>query len=41
MAGMARSGEYRQEKISPELLEKAYKNTVQMLLSEIRIVGLE
>ncbi len=35
MSGMARSGEYRQEKISPELLETAYNNTVKMLLNEI------
>lgn len=28
MAGMARSGEYRQEFISPDLLVTAYKNTV-------------
>jgi len=37
MAGMARSGEYRQEKISPELLEKAYKNTVKLLLDQIEV----
>lgn len=35
MAGMARSGQYRQEFISPELLTKAYENTVKMLLDEI------
>ena len=37
MAGMARSGVYRQENIAPELLLKAYNNTVQMLLKEIII----
>lgn len=35
MAGMARSGTYRQENISPELLVKAYNNTVKLLLNEI------
>ena len=38
MAGMARSGAYRQEPISPELLDTAYKNTVALLLKEIEIV---
>lgn len=37
MAGMARSGSYRQEPISQELLEIAYRNTVKMLLDEIEI----
>lgn len=35
MAGMARSGSYRQEEISGELLLKAYYNTVQLLLNEV------
>jgi hypothetical protein len=35
MAGMARSGTYRQENISPELLLKAYHNTVKLLLAEV------
>jgi hypothetical protein len=35
MAGMARSGAYRQEHISPELLKTAYENTVKMLLTEV------
>lgn len=35
MAGMARSGVYRQELISPELLLKAYANTVKLLLAEV------
>ena len=35
MAGMARSGVYRQESISPDLLLQAYNNTVKLLLSEV------
>jgi len=35
MAGMARSGTYRQENISPELLQKAYNNTVDLLLQNV------
>ena len=38
MAGMARSGSYRQENISPELLKRAYENTVKLLLSKIEVV---
>jgi len=38
MAGMARSGEYRKENISKELLERAYKNTVELLLNETVVV---
>lgn len=37
MAGMARSGVYRQEPISPDLLMRAYKNTVELLLSKIEV----
>jgi hypothetical protein len=37
MAGMARSGVYRQEPISPELLERAYRNTVRLLLDRIEV----
>lgn len=37
MAGMARSGEYRQENISKELLEKAYHNTVKLLLNQVEV----
>ena len=33
----ARSGEYRQEKMDPELLVKAYNNTIQMLLKEVKV----
>lgn len=39
MAGMARSGSYRQEKISPELLTKAYENTVRLLLESVEVVN--
>jgi hypothetical protein len=38
MAGMARSGTYRQENISPELLVKAYHNTVKLLLDEVEVL---
>lgn len=37
MAGMARSGSYRQEPISEKLLMDAYKNTVQLLLDHIEV----
>jgi len=37
MAGMARSGIYRQESISEELLMRAYRNTVELLLSKIEV----
>lgn len=37
MAGMARSGAYRQEPISEKLLMKAYKNTVDLLLAHIEV----
>jgi hypothetical protein len=38
MAGMARSGEYRCEPLSNELLQKAYANTAKLLLSEVEVV---
>lgn len=37
MAGMARSGTYRQEYMSPELLKRAYDNTINLLLSQIEV----
>jgi hypothetical protein len=37
MAGMARSGSYRQEPISEELLMRAYKNTVNLLLENVEV----
>jgi hypothetical protein len=37
MAGMARSGEYRAEPISNELLQKAYANTAKLLLSKVEV----
>jgi len=38
MAGMARSGEYRCEPLSNELLQKAYANTAKALLSKIEVL---
>ena len=37
MAGMARSGEYRRETLPEGLLEKAFENTINMLLKEVRV----
>lgn len=37
MAGLARSGKYRDESISNELLQKAYKNTVRKLMENIEV----
>ena len=37
MAGMARSGECRNEKLPDGLLEKAYANTVNRLLSVVKV----
>ena len=37
MAGMARTGKYRQEPISPELLARAYSNTVKRLLAAVEV----
>ena len=37
MAGMARSGEYRYEPLSDELLQKAYRNTAKLLLDNVEI----
>ena len=37
MAGMARSGEYRCEPLSSELLQKAYKNTAKLLLDNLEV----
>lgn len=37
MAGLARSGKYRQEEISPELLKKAYDNTIKLLLAKVEV----
>jgi hypothetical protein len=38
MAGLARSGEYKQEEMPAELLEKAYKNTVSLILKNVEVV---
>jgi len=37
MAGMARSGKYRNETPSPKLLLKAYKNTAKLLLDNVEV----
>lgn len=37
MAGLARSGKYRQEKLPKGLLEKAFNNTVKELISIIEV----
>lgn len=37
MAGMARSGVYREEPMSPELLERAYRNTIKILLANVQV----
>lgn len=38
MAGMARSGSVYELKLPPELLEKAFQNTVEMLKREVQVV---
>lgn len=37
MAGLARSGEYRFEPLPNELLQKAYVNTANLLISNIKV----
>jgi len=37
MAGMARSGEYRKEEVSDELLRKAFDNTIKLLLDNVKV----
>ena len=37
MAGMARSGSVYPLKLSPELLERAFQNTVTLLMSQVRL----
>jgi hypothetical protein len=37
MAGMARSGSVYELKLSPELLEKAFQNTVSLLKSNVQV----
>ena len=39
MAGMARSGSVYELKLSPELLEKAFQNTVEMLKSQVVVAS--
>jgi hypothetical protein len=37
MAGLARSGEYRCEPVSSELLQKAYANTAKILIANVEV----
>ena len=37
MAGLARTGKYRPSKISPELLKRAFDNTVELLLEHVEV----
>jgi len=37
MAGLARSGEYRREEIPEGLLEQAFENTIELLLSKTEV----
>jgi hypothetical protein len=41
MAGMARSGTVYELKLPPELLEKAFQNTVKMLKSQVTVKSAE
>jgi len=38
MAGMARSGSVYEEAISPEMLVKAYCNTIELLKTEVKVI---
>ena len=38
MAGLARSGKYRMEPISKDLLMLAYKNTINLLLENVEVI---
>jgi len=37
MAGMARTGKVYDDKLPPELFEKAYKNTIEMLKKQVEV----
>ena len=39
MAGLARTGTYRPSDISPELLKRAFDNTVELLLENVEVDG--
>ena len=41
MAGMARSGEVYDDELDPEILVKAYKNTIKLLISQIKVIDPE
>ena len=38
MAGMGRSGKVFDDELDPEILEKAYKNTIKLLIDNIEVV---
>lgn len=38
MAGLARSGEVYEIKIDPDVLMRAYKNTIELLMKEVKVV---
>lgn len=38
MAGMARSGKYRFEPLPDKLLQKAYRNTADLLIANVKVV---
>lgn len=38
MAGMARSGKVFDDQLSPEILEKAYQNTLKLMIDQIKVV---
>jgi len=41
MAGLARSGEYRQEEMPADLLKKAFDNTIKLLLNNVTVENKE
>jgi hypothetical protein len=41
MAGLARSGEYRKEAIPDSLLRKAFDNTIELLLKNVKVVEIK
>lgn len=41
MAGMARTGRYEPHPIDPFILQRAYRNTCELLLKHVRVVGID
>ena len=39
MAGMGRTGRVFSEDVDPEILKKAYKNTIDLMVSNIKVIG--